>query len=98
VTLVKKFKGSAPFTFDLLHTFSASQNKYRKQKAAQRKHSKTGSSIKGTEDTDWEDDPNVEENAADDEQLSGDWTKEYEGFSHNPIFVCLYQQQFYFIY
>ena len=88
-TLVKKFKGAAPFMFDLLQTFSASPNKYRKQRAAQQKRSKTGSSV-DSEDTDWEDDPNVDENAADDEQPSGDWTKEYEGFSHNPIFVCAY--------
>jgi len=53
------------------------------------KHSKTGGSMKGAEDDDWEDDPNVDENGADSEQPSSDWTKRYEGFSHNPIFVCL---------
>jgi hypothetical protein len=91
-TLVEKFKRLAPFMFDLLHTFSALPNKYCKQRAAQQKRSKPGGSAdpEGTEDADWEDDPNVDENAADDEQPSGDWTKEYEGFSHNPIFVCAY--------
>jgi hypothetical protein len=43
-----------------------------------------------SEDTDWEDDPNLDENAANDKQPSGNWTKEYEGFSHHLIFVCAY--------
>jgi hypothetical protein len=88
-TLVEKFKGSAPFMFDLLHTFAASPNKYRKQRATQQRQSRTGDSMEGAEDADWEDDPNVDENGADSKQPSSDWTKEYEGFSRNPIFVCL---------
>jgi hypothetical protein len=73
--LLERFKKSAPFMFGLLHTFSASPNKYRKQKAAQH-----GSSREAIKDEDWEDDPNAEDNASDDEQPSGDSWKEYDGF------------------
>ena len=75
--------------FNLLHTFSALPNKYHKQRAVQQNCSKIGGSV-DSEDTDWEDDPNVDENAANDKQPSGNWTKEYEGFSHHLIFVCAY--------
>ena len=68
--LVEKFKKSAPFMFGLLHTFSASPNKYRKQKAAQQQCSKSGH--KDNEDEDWDDDLDAEDNAGDDEQSSKD--------------------------
>jgi hypothetical protein len=85
--------------FSLLHIFSASLNKYRKQKTAQQKRSKYGDSIEAIEDIDWEDDPNVDENAANDEQPGSSWSTEYEGFTRNPIFVRFYMAtQFLFVY
>jgi hypothetical protein len=97
--LVEKWKKSAPFMFSLLHTFSTSPNKYRKQKTAQQKCSKSSDSIEAIEDIDWEDDLNVDENAANDEQPDSSWSTEYEGFTCNPIFVHFYMATlFLFVY
>jgi hypothetical protein len=92
--LLERFKKSAPFMFSLLHTFSASPNKYRKQKAAQHRHSESSREATAREDEDWEDDPNAEDDANDDEQPREDSWKEYDGFSRNPVFVCLRARSF----
>jgi hypothetical protein len=85
--LVEKFRKSAPLMFGLMHTFSASPNRYRKQKTAQKSRTAVDA---GSEGEDWDDDPNAEENMLGDEGKSGkDWWKDYDGFSRNPVFVCL---------
>ncbi|KAK6977079.1 hypothetical protein R3P38DRAFT_3335013 [Favolaschia claudopus] len=85
--LIEIIKGLAPFTWGLLHTFSASPNAWRK-----RPKQKAGEEMQGEEE-DWVDDPN------DDPLESGEaglgdsagtsWQKEYPGFSRNPVFAIL---------
>lgn len=77
-TLVEKFKNAAPFMFGLMHTFSASPNKYRRYRR------------RGVEPDDWDDEPAMEEDSVGEEEGSSegkDWWKGYDGFSRNPIFV-----------
>ncbi|KAJ7805523.1 hypothetical protein B0H14DRAFT_3153397 [Mycena olivaceomarginata] len=86
--LVEIFEELAPFTWDLLHTFPASPNKSRKQKSAD-----SDESMPAADDDDWIDDPNDDPNLksgdADPGNSSGNWTKEYPGFSRNPVFAIL---------
>ncbi|KAJ6533784.1 hypothetical protein DFH09DRAFT_1369988 [Mycena vulgaris] len=72
--LIEIFKGLAPFTWGILHTFSAAPNKSR--------------------DEDWPDDPNDDSNleAGDANPASTPnhrWSKDYPGFSRNPVFAIL---------
>ncbi|KAJ7034457.1 hypothetical protein C8F04DRAFT_573705 [Mycena alexandri] len=84
--LVEIIKELAPFTWGILHTFSASPNKARRQR-------KTNEDVPmpGVEE-DWADDPNDEENVEEgeanpDAAPDRGWSKEYPGFSRNPVFV-----------
>lgn len=90
--LVQNFRDAAPFMFGLMHTFAASPNKYRKQKASTRE--KTAANTEEDEEDDWNDDPNIEDNSGngEGEEPGQDWWKDYDGFSRNPIFVRSFSQ------
>jgi hypothetical protein len=87
--LIKKYQDNAPFMFELMRTFSASPNKYRKSRT--RKEAREGESRafdnqdsgSGSED-EWNDDPNLD---FDTEDRGTDWWNDIEGFSRNPIHV-----------
>jgi hypothetical protein len=68
--LVEIFEELAPFTWDLLHTFSASPKKSRKQKSAD-----SDEPMPAADDDDWiddgDDDPNLESGDADPGDSSG---------------------------
>ncbi|KAK7028602.1 hypothetical protein R3P38DRAFT_2622936 [Favolaschia claudopus] len=90
--LIEIIQGLAPFTWGLLHTFSTSPNRTRKQR--QREAAMSMAEDEVEDGNDWEDDPNDEN-----EQESGEadpesvpqsaWSSEYPGFSRNPVFVIL---------
>ena len=84
--VIEKYQELAPFTWALLHTFAATPNKFRKQRAQNMANNLDG------DDEDWEDDPNL----ADDEPMKT-WstTQTPEGFTRNPVLVCPYLK-FYF--
>ncbi|KAJ7704166.1 hypothetical protein B0H16DRAFT_719592 [Mycena metata] len=93
--LVEIIKELAPFTWGILHTFSTSPNKARKQR-------KTDEDVpmppspgpSAGADEDWADDPNDDENVEEGEASpeaapNHGWSKDYPGFSRNPVFVIL---------
>ncbi|KAJ7190204.1 hypothetical protein GGX14DRAFT_580009 [Mycena pura] len=89
--LVEIIKELAPFTWGILHTFSASPNKARKQRKTDEDVPMPSSA--GVEE-DWADDPNDDENVEEGEANPSSipkrqWSKEYPGFSRNPVFVIL---------
>jgi hypothetical protein len=76
--VLEKYHEHAPFTWELLHTFAATPNKFRRQKA----QNVAGGLDDG--DDDWEDDPNL----ADDEPMKMWNTMQTpEGFTRNPVLV-----------
>ncbi|KAK7035018.1 hypothetical protein R3P38DRAFT_3184554 [Favolaschia claudopus] len=82
-------RGLAPFTWGLLHTFVASPNRARKQRAAA-----DDTPMPLEEEEEWGDDPNddsdVETGDANPENITQTaWSKDYPGFSRNPVFVIL---------
>ncbi|KAK6984169.1 hypothetical protein R3P38DRAFT_3333012 [Favolaschia claudopus] len=86
--LVEIIQRLAPFTWNLLHTFSASPNASRKR----RKSDKGEEMV--TEEEDWIDDPNDDSNLESGEADPGDfaghgWRKDYPGFARNPVFAIL---------
>ncbi|KAF8184133.1 hypothetical protein K438DRAFT_1974716 [Mycena galopus ATCC 62051] len=86
--LIEIVEGLAPFTWGILHTFCASPNAFRKRKKAEQDEPMPA----GEED--WEDDPNdnpdLESGEADPGFEAGrSWTRDYPGFSRNPIFAIL---------
>lgn len=91
--LIEVIKGLAPFTWGILHTFSASPNK-------SRRYRKTDGDVpmpqsETNADEDWEDDPNddtnIEAGEADPSSASNHgWSKDYPGFSRNPVFVRIF--------
>lgn len=87
--LVEIIKELAPFTWGILHTFSASPNKARKQRKTDEDVPMPPSA--GVEE-DWADDPNDDENVEEGEANPSSipkrqWSKEYPRFSRNPVFV-----------
>ena len=76
--IMDKYHEHAPFTWNLLHTFAAMPNKFRKQREKRLADSSEG------EDDDWEDDPNL----ADDEPMKT-WNplQMPEGFTRNSTLV-----------
>ena len=80
-TILAKYQELAPFTWQLLHTISASPNKYRKCKG--KSNERTTEEL---ENDDWNDDPNF----ADDEpeKLWSESLPKPEGFQRNPNLVC----------
>ncbi|KAJ6624449.1 hypothetical protein B0H10DRAFT_1943318 [Mycena sp. CBHHK59/15] len=86
--LIETVEGLAPFTWGILHTFCASPNASRKRKKAEQDEPMPA----GEED--WEDDqnddPDLESGEADPGPSAGrSWTRDYPGFSRNPIFAIL---------
>ncbi|KAK7036387.1 hypothetical protein R3P38DRAFT_2517628 [Favolaschia claudopus] len=83
--LIEIIKGLAPFTWGLLHTFSASPN-------ASRKRRNTNADEEMQEE-DWIDDPNDDPLESGDaglaESIGSSWHKDYPGFSRNPVFAIL---------
>ena len=78
--IIDKYRELAPFTWDLLHTFAATPNKFRRRKAQNMSNSPDDG------DDDWEDDPNL----ADDEPMNlkmWNTTQTPEGFARNPVLV-----------
>ncbi|KAJ6612493.1 hypothetical protein B0H10DRAFT_2436963 [Mycena sp. CBHHK59/15] len=89
--LIEIIKELAPFTWGILHTFSTTPNKARRQRKTDEDVPMPPTST-GVEE-DWADDPNDDENIEEgDSSLPGapnrQWSKEYPGFSRNPVFVC----------
>ena len=81
-TILAKYQELAPFTWQLLHTITASPNKYRKRKGKSDDTTTEGQH----DDDDWDDDPNF----ADDEPEKT-WSESLptpEGFQRNPDIVC----------
>lgn len=79
--LQQKYQTLAPFTWQLLYVFTASPNKYRKQKQGQ------GPSQKA-DDEDWYDNPNID--SEEENPLSEAAAATPEGFARNPHLVdCL---------
>ncbi|KAF8119797.1 hypothetical protein K438DRAFT_2006464 [Mycena galopus ATCC 62051] len=86
--LIEIFKERAPFTWNLLHTFCASPNAWRKWKSADEDEPMLDA------DEDWPDDPNddlnLESGDPDPVDSAGhSWKNDYPGFSRNPVFVIL---------
>lgn len=88
-TLVTAYQEKAPFIFNILHTFAASPNPYRKKKARRvngEEAIETSEIIRGellsVDDSD-------EENTMD-TGIGSDskWKQDYPGFSRNPLLVC----------
>ncbi|KAF8133112.1 hypothetical protein K438DRAFT_2128783, partial [Mycena galopus ATCC 62051] len=84
--LIEIFKERAPFTWNLLHTFCASPNAWRKWKSADEDEPMLDA------DEDWPDDPNddlnLESGDPDPVDSAGhSWKNDYPGFSRNPVFV-----------
>jgi len=76
--IMDKYREHAPFTWDLLYTFVASPNKWRKEKA------KKATAVDEGDEEDWEDDPNLP-----DDEPEKTWSVPQipEGFSRNPVLV-----------
>ncbi|KAJ7852217.1 hypothetical protein B0H14DRAFT_2581055 [Mycena olivaceomarginata] len=89
MVLARQIPGLAPFTWGLLHTFCASPNASRKRQKGDKDQ------LMPATDEDWaddpNDDPNLESGDADPEESTGrNWTKDYPGFSRNPVFtICM---------
>ena len=81
-TILAKYHELAPFTWQLLHTISASPNKYRKRKGKGNERTNE----ERLDDDDWDDDPN----SADDEpeKMWSGSPSTPEGFQRNPDLVC----------
>jgi hypothetical protein len=93
-TLATIYQDKAPFTFQILHTFAASPNPYRKKRA------KGGSGLNATSEAR---EPSISINDFDED--SGDeiadpsgsvpigaasgWEKQYPGFSRNPLLASI---------
>ena len=77
--ILAKYRELAPFTWYLLHTISASPNKYRKRRGKGTEKTTEG------QDDDWDDDPNF----ADDEpeKIWSESPSTPEGFRRNPDLV-----------
>ena len=82
-TILAKYQELAPFTWELLHTFTASPNKYRKRKGRGNERSSEGPH----DNDDWDDDPNF----ADDEpeKMWSESPPTPKGFQCNPNIVCI---------
>ncbi|KAJ7197913.1 hypothetical protein GGX14DRAFT_503908, partial [Mycena pura] len=97
--LVDVFKGLAPFMWQILHTFSASPNHYRRRQAAEAadaNEAATVADLEGDEpmpdvhdEGDWADDPNLASGEADPDTILPHWSEEYPGFARNPVFAIL---------
>ncbi|KAJ7431901.1 hypothetical protein FB451DRAFT_1421046 [Mycena latifolia] len=91
--LVEIIKGLAPFTWGILHTFCTSPNRSRRQRKAEEDVPMPPSDPSAGEE-DWADDPNddpdLEAGEADPAGTPKlNWSKDYPGFSRNPVFVIL---------
>jgi hypothetical protein len=89
--LIEIIKELAPFTWGILHTFSTSPNKTRKYRKSDEDVPMPPTSTEVEED--WADDPNDDENIEEGEANppgapNRQWSKDYPGFSRNPVFVC----------
>jgi len=78
-TIVEKYQASAPFTWAVLEEFSASPNKWH-QRAAR----KGTAATEEEEGSDWDDDPNLDDEGSRNLQWQNTTP---EGFTRNPIFV-----------
>jgi len=76
--IMDKYQKHAPFTWDVLYTFAASPNKWRKEKA------KKNTADDEDDGEDWEDDPNLPD---DEPEKTWDVPQIPEGFSRNPVLV-----------
>ncbi|KAJ7866071.1 hypothetical protein B0H14DRAFT_3595315 [Mycena olivaceomarginata] len=88
--LIEIIKELAPFTWGILHTFSTSPNKTRKYRKSDEDVPMPPTSTEVEED--WADDPNDDENIEEGEANppgapNRQWSKDYPGFSRNPVFV-----------
>ncbi|KAG6874447.1 hypothetical protein C0992_007674 [Termitomyces sp. T32_za158] len=88
--LLEKYMESAPFTFSLLQTFSASPNRYRKIKA--QTFQAQGQETMDLEEDEMEDDPNLDYNAGGEERTHAEyneWRKTLKGFNRNPVYCIV---------
>ncbi|KAJ7823899.1 hypothetical protein B0H14DRAFT_3131670 [Mycena olivaceomarginata] len=85
--LIEIIKELAPFTWGILHTFSTSPNKTRKYRKSDEDVPMPPTSTEVEED--WaDDDENIEEGEANPPGAPNrQWSKDYPGFSRNPVFV-----------
>ncbi|KAJ7722916.1 hypothetical protein B0H14DRAFT_3520171 [Mycena olivaceomarginata] len=88
--LIEIIKELAPFTWSILHTFSSSEN--RPEDIGKAVRCADAVDERGEAEEDWADDPNDDENIEEgDANPPGapnrQWSKEYPGFSRNPVFV-----------
>jgi hypothetical protein len=84
--IMEKYQELAPFTWEILHTFAATPNKSRRQRAQN-----TGMPANSDEgdDDDWDDDPNLA--SADDEPMKmWDAMQTPEGFARNPVLPIIW--------
>ncbi|KAG6807917.1 hypothetical protein H0H92_006001, partial [Tricholoma furcatifolium] len=81
--LVEKYTESAPFMFELMHTFSTSPNKYRRRQLQDE-------SIVD-ENNDEDDDPDFDFDISERCQTreEKEWWKEMKGFQRNPIYAIV---------
>ncbi|KAJ7493794.1 hypothetical protein FB451DRAFT_1077509 [Mycena latifolia] len=97
--LADKYQDSAPFLYGLLQTFSASPNRYRREKQQREERQKADESESGSDsssvhesnearDPDWEDDPDIEFDEAGAAESTPEW-ESFEGFSRNPVFATI---------
>ncbi|KAJ7742717.1 hypothetical protein DFH07DRAFT_964428 [Mycena maculata] len=88
--LVETIQGLAPFTWGILDTFCASPNRSRTQRKANTDDPMAETS---PAELDWDDNPNdVDVNSGDadpDAASQRSWSKDYPGFSRNPVFAIL---------
>ncbi|KAJ7056827.1 hypothetical protein C8F01DRAFT_1087095 [Mycena amicta] len=88
--LIEIVQELAPFTWGILHTFSTSPNRARRQRKSEEDVPMPTSTEE--EEEDWADDPNDDGNIDEGDASSSDpphrqWSEAYQGFSRNPIFV-----------
>ncbi|KAJ7066884.1 hypothetical protein B0H15DRAFT_807522 [Mycena belliarum] len=94
--LAAKYRGLAPFLYGLLEIFSASPNRYRKErrkreeKAAERDSASEPAAVDESDecDSDWEDDQDMEFDEAGAAESTPAWDR-FEGFSRNPVFAII---------
>jgi len=77
--IIEKYQELAPFTWAVLEKFAASPNKWRRRAAG-----KETATVEEEEGSDWDDDPNVDDEEAADSRWEN---RTLEGFARNPIFV-----------
>ncbi|KAJ7795466.1 hypothetical protein B0H14DRAFT_3554157 [Mycena olivaceomarginata] len=94
--LIQVFKDLAPFMWQILHTFCASPNNHRRRQAAEIDvlvddlgEDDPMPDVDSEDEEDWADDPNLESGEVDPDSVPSHWSREYAGFSRNPVFAIL---------